>query len=331
MNERITSRKRTWTCWAGDMSALTSLGRVVSDVMNQRRKELVEEMTKDLENARQSFDEETLREIQEWEKRSTVGHDEDGSFRQNPDEKLDELLGRVERRAPQPLDIVEYRVQFERLRELKQIDIADVIELTVIDRYEEVFGKVDPVLAEMDRRSTRSLRYVTDGIRPPSRLFRGLSESVTDGLYIRLGPPDSSFFHDSDQVCVVVTSPSTGWARSSFARICDEVEKGVPKWSFVRLPVFRFMLGAFYFAVPYLAVMLAIQPELDRWLMIGVITAGAALLLGMLEITGKLTDWLFPAFEVFQEGGQPSGTRRATALISLLITIPIGILVNQIS
>ncbi|WP_147457835.1 hypothetical protein [Micromonospora sp. BL1] len=241
MNERTTSRKRTWTCWAGDLSDLRALGRVILDIVDQRRKELVEEKSKALAELRQSYDQETLNLIEEWE---------------NPPKEKDEPtdINEIIRQAKASIvnrdamsRFIDYKVKAGQLEGLRNLDVTDIVELTVVDRYEEVFGKIDPVLDEMDRRSTRSVRFAADGTTPPDRIMRSVSEFVTDGVHVRLGTPKTSLAGGDDPARVIVTSPSAGWARASFARICDEVEKGVPKWAFMRRPPFRSILNAAYF------------------------------------------------------------------------------------
>ncbi|MDG4779001.1 hypothetical protein O7614_04995 [Micromonospora sp. WMMD961] len=332
MNARTMSRKRTWTCWAGDMSALQALGRVVLGVADQRRRELVEQRKTDLVATLNSFDEEVARVIREFEA------DPDGGLNLKAKDLrrrkvLDVLISEVSPTSPGEVlkQISEYEVKRDNLKDFEEVPIEDIVELTVIDKYEEVFGKIPSVTAEMDRRSTQSVRFLADDSQSPSKTYRRSSEWVTDGVYLRLGPKSASPFGTDLAVYLEVTSPSAGWTRAAFASICDEIEKGVPKWSFMRRPFWRFFLGISYFYVPWVAIMLAIEPEPAIWSATIWLPTIAVLLSAVSGITNRLTDWLFPPFEITQDGAQPSGTRRLGILASLFVTIPVGVFVNHIS
>ncbi|MFI2652886.1 hypothetical protein [Micromonospora fulviviridis] len=280
-------------------------------------------MSKELADLRQSVDADVLQLIEDWESPSKPEKPK------NVTEVIERL--KAEPSAEARSSFLDYKDKAQRLEKLKRLSPAEIVELTVIDRYEEVFGRVDSVLEELDRRSTRSLRFASDGIRPPDKMLRNLTEYVTDGIYVRLGQAKSSRFTSEDAAQLIVTSPSAGWTRSSFARIGDEIEKGVPKWAFLRLPAFRLLLGALYFIAPTLAVAIAVG--LDTKSAAWVFAAGGALafISGLTELTAKITDWMLPAFEVLQDGSQPAGTRRLLTLVGILVTIPVGIFVNQIS
>ncbi|MET8910387.1 hypothetical protein [Micromonospora sp. NPDC004551] len=329
MNERTTSRKTSWTCWAGDMSALNALGRVVQEVVDQRRREVAEKKRSELNALLNTFDEATVEIIRDWES----GAEEQESMAMNAADGAENALQIMQKRARRFANKNHYEYQrlHSELTRFEEASKEDIVELTVVDKYEEVYGRVDEVLAEMDRRSTVSVRFRADGSRPPDRQYGRTSEYVSDGIHLRLGGQGDSPFRTDRPVSLTVTSPSAGWARAAFARVSDEIEKGVPRWAVVRRPSAQFSLSLLYFAVPYITVMLIIKARQPIWIAgfwAGII---AWLISSVSGTASRFHNWLFPPFEITQDGAESSGTRRILFLITLMLSVPIGILVNRIS
>jgi hypothetical protein len=217
----------------------------------------------------------------------------------------------------------------QRAQELEAAENNELVILKMFDKYEEVYGEVNEVLAELDRRSTRCLVFAFDVENQRIRSADAFpSYHIGDGVQVRLGMDTN--FRDSG-ADIIVSSPSTGWARSSFARISDEVEKGVPRWSSLRR--YLFSVFALLFAT---AVMIGTFPHInskDKTAVTLVFGLVALFLAGMLVIAEdtRLVSWVFPRFELTGEGAQSSGTRRMIAVTATLISIPVGVLINLIS
>jgi hypothetical protein len=336
-NGRKTKRDRRWQVWYGDVSSIRAISRIVVESMEARKREIIEAQSKAVESLRAKFDPEVFEESQTKDDvlkflldaiSSADSIDEiRTAYTQQYSSRSKHIYARGEP------DFIEYLVQLEKLKDLESLNVEDVIELTVVDRNEEVFGPTRSVLEEMDRRSTLQLHFYVDGLRSRDAGFRYLSNSVSDGIYVRIGSGSSRIprgFVDDSAVEISVTSPSAGWARATFSHLCDEIDKGVPRWSFLRKQGYQALLQLIIVLVPTSAVAIAVPKS--EWVstiyLVGSIIGISLVLSGALR---RLMDWMLLAFEITQDGGQPSGTRRLVALLGILVTIPIGIFVNLIT
>ncbi|WP_433687015.1 hypothetical protein ACQP0I_25595 [Micromonospora carbonacea] len=189
-------------------------------------------------------------------------------------------------------------------------EVYPFVGVVVVDE-DEVAGPILDVLPEVDRRSVESLRFVA-ALSASERL------SVT-------------FVRDASEAVVIdVVSQRTGWAKQAFARLADEIEKGVPRWAALRSDGPRFGLSVTAAVVIGLFFGLVL-PKSTAWnerLAVGTVVFVAT---WPLVLMNRLHKWLFPGFELLGEGGQSSGTRRLVTLALLVASIPIGVLVNAIS
>ncbi|WP_188188937.1 hypothetical protein [Nonomuraea sp. SYSU D8015] len=183
--------------------------------------------------------------------------------------------------------------------------------LVLLDE-DQISGSIDDVFSEIDRRSIRRLTFIA-ALQPRERLILRFSR------------------HQMPAVTLEVESSDTGWARQALAKLADEVDKGVPRWSFVWGPGER----AFYTNVAASAIVgLAVGvSELASSL-------GANFAIGMFVFMGiwifsmsasRLREFIFPRFEILGDGSQSTGSRRLATLTLVLLSVPIGVFVNWIS
>ncbi|MFG3418702.1 hypothetical protein [Micromonospora sp. NPDC048063] len=176
---------------------------------------------------------------------------------------------------------------------------------------DEVAGPISEVLPEVDRRSVAGLKFVAT--LWPSERF-----SV-------------SFARDASEAVVVeVSSQRTGWAKQAYARLADEVEKGVPRWASLRSDNSRFGLAVFAAAAAATFIGLVL-PKSNGWDVRVAVGGLAFILTWPIFYMQRLHKWIFPGFELLGEGSQSSGSRRLVTLFLLGASIPIGILVNAVS
>lgn len=291
-NKRTTFRQRSWGAWAGDLRELEVIASIARESIRERQQTAAKELAHLIE---------------------TISSDSEEDVSDLIRSKLNTLKASRER-------ILTGRVEL-------------FVRLSVEDQHETVAGQVAEVLSELDRRSTKSVAMTAS----PHRYLAGdiydveqdEKSPLTEGIYVYLGRKS---LYNLEGAEVRVSSPDTGWARSTFARMVDEIEKGVPRWARLRrhliVPI-AFLTAAFTilgFAIGY-----SIKEYWQDW-WLAPFSAG---ILGFISFPftwgGRLFDWLFPPFEVTGEGSQSSGGRRIAFLGSVLISIPIGVVVNSIS
>ena len=181
----------------------------------------------------------------------------------------------------------------------------------VVEDEDEVSGPIFEVLPEVDRRSVVGLKFVAT--LWPSERF-----SVT---FAR---------NASEAVVVEVSSQRTGWAKQAYARLADEVEKGVPRWASLRSDNSRVGLAVLA-AVATATFTGLVLPKSNGWdVRVAVGILAFSLTWPILQIQ-RLHRWIFPGFELVGEGSQSSGSRRLVTLFLLGASIPIGVLVNAVS
>lgn len=132
---------------------------------------------------------------------------------------------------------------------------------------------------------------------------------------------------------LTVSSKDMAFGRSAFARLSDEVAKGVPRWAGGGKYVLALAVFIFLFSIAGTLVSMKFDGtgriDFDwRRFPLGAIPA-SGIALAALGNSWPFS-WLFPSFEVTGDGAS-SGTRRILSLVAVLITIPIGILINKIS
>jgi hypothetical protein len=122
-------------------------------------------------------------------------------------------------------------------------------------------------------------------------------------------------------------SGDRGWVNEVFASVSEEVEKGVPRWEWVRHKGGRSAFIAFVLICLAIIVSLIVVRQLPlKSQGTFVVLAAVSVVVLWFILTGqqplnRFIDWLFPGFEIFPEGGRPTGTRRLAFFGSLLLTI----------
>jgi hypothetical protein len=183
------------------------------------------------------------------------------------------------------------------------------------DGDDEIEGPIEAVLAELDPRSFCRIEFVamSAGTAVPA-----------DGLVLVFNARNQSF-----PVSLSAHSSDAGWARQALALLSEEIDKGVPRWAPLRSFRGTMMVGLIVWAAVY-ALMLLVLPSawstVDRTTLAGIVSVVA----GVGVQHARISNWFFPPLEVTTAGGN-SGTRRIAGLGGLLLTVPLGVLVNLLT
>lgn len=178
-------------------------------------------------------------------------------------------------------------------------------------------GSLDDILRELDPRSFEMLcmgaRFSRDGEQD----------------FVAVSLMRTKKFRDQPRLGIAVNIASTDrdWTLSSFTQLRKEVSKDTPSWRFARsLPVRLLVSGSITLSV-YLILLLLVAPVTSNWTFVWLV---------ILSITaGNLTinDWtwnrFFPPIEISQSG-KSAVWPRLTLLVSLFLSLPIGLLVNYL-
>ena len=264
---RGSKKSLRWTAWAGDLSEIRRIGRIVEE-MFEVRKQAIEALKTDHED-----------------------EDSDASQRPSVSYRLpDDIV--VDREAPYAI-------------------------MVIVDD-EHVSGDIETLFPEIDRRSVQLLSFVA-------------AASREDQLFVKFSRRPSDY-----SVLVQAASQDTGWVRQSMSRLADDIEKGVPWWEFMHRPCWaRRIVNSCVFLIAAVSVFL-MMPTYEYSSGTYFLTAFRAPIamaggVGGFLFFEWLSKWMFPRLELLGEGVQPSGTRRIVGLSLVLVSIPIGVLVNWIS
>ncbi|WP_448623568.1 hypothetical protein [Geodermatophilus sp. URMC 64] len=183
------------------------------------------------------------------------------------------------------------------------------------DGDDEIEGPIDEVLAELDPRTIDRLEF-----------------SATSDHTVIPGDAIALVFNRGNSyspISLVVRSSDHGWARQVLSSLSEEVEKGVPRWARWRSIAGRAAISwATYVAVYVL--LLLILPTALAPLPRQIIAIGAGIVVAFAAASSRSLDWLLPPFEVRSQGTSTGG-RRITALALLLVSVPVGVLVNVLT
>lgn len=172
-------------------------------------------------------------------------------------------------------------------------------------------GDPSQVIDEIDRRTVADVKY-NARIRHP----------VNDRLEIKFAKRD----HGAG-ASIEVESEDRGWANHVFASVSEEIQKGVPRWSWTRRAYGRLIVAvvtALCIAGTVTLIVLPHVPAKDRpelpLVVFVQVSFGLGGILGMIAFSERPYNWFAPAFEITPEGRDPSGTRRLGYAVSLAVT-----------
>lgn len=201
-------------------------------------------------------------------------------------------------------------------------DVKYLVTVTIVDGADSVTGPPETVLEELDRRTVSKVLIDTD--------FPTLWD---EKLAVSLSKTKEFIFSDRG-VKLEIRSSSPAWAKQCLAQMSDEIEKSVPRWSFFLTIKGRAALLALTYAV-ILGIALLIEARhvhraFEGWALLTALFALAPIpWIGMFG--SSIVNWCFPSFELYGEGGSPSGGRRLGAVLVFVASIAAGIIVNLIT
>jgi hypothetical protein len=209
----------------------------------------------------------------------------------------------------------------ERLDEDLKLRLVNEFQLKVGygDIDDVAIGAPDEIIKEIDTRSVTLLTIFAE---------TETSSQFSEKVQLDFGP---------DGVALETGSSDRGWVNQVLAAVTEEVEKGVPRWAWVRRRGGRSaFLALVLISLAFIISLIAAKhiPRRSEGSFLG-LTAVSVVLLWFIftgqQLTNRFIDWLFPAFQMLPEGGRPAGTRRLAFIGSLLLTICLGVVVNLIT
>lgn len=213
-------------------------------------------------------------------------------------------------------------VDLERRAELSDLDsddgsIESDLSMSVREKIDNYGGPLDVIIEQFDRRTALGV-FFTAKIGDKDRINVELAGHT---LY--------------PEIKLDVESNDPAFTRSAYARLSDEIERGIPWWGKMSTPLRNSITLILAAACIAIATMLVIPHEkpfkFEHWLVVG----GTVFWFGFMGLAISVVrpspmDWFYPQFEVTGDGVS-STTRRVTTLSLLLLSIPIGVFVNAIS
>jgi hypothetical protein len=186
---------------------------------------------------------------------------------------------------------------------------------TLQDGDDQIEGPIEEVLAELDPRTISKLEFSATS-----------SYTVVIGDAVVLSFNKSNFFKP---VILEVRAGDQGWARQVLTSLSEEIERGVPKWARCRSILGKTGLSVAVCLAIYFIALILLPSSLTAWAR--TLTASAiAIAVGFVVTSFRSVDWFLPPFEVRSQGTSTGG-RRIAGLGLLLLSVPIGILVNVLS
>ncbi|WP_182881678.1 hypothetical protein [Microbispora sp. H10949] len=269
---------REWLAWSGEMGDLQRIGRIIEDLYEKRQNAIASEVR------RQEYDE---RREEGGSNQNTIG-----------EFTVHAVHSTVNYIAPPAVDDI-FEYPFLGL---------------IIASKRKIWGDMDDILTEVDRRSVKKLIFV-GAMHPGDRVVVTFSRE------------------DAFAVKLEVASTDVGWAHQAFARLMDEIEKGVPRWEFILHRGFGYIwpraLATLLLAA---AVTAAFYDKLKATTNgLSFIFFASFLVFIFTSSSDWFTRWLFPKFEILGEGAPSTATRRLGLIFGIAVSIPIGIMVNWIS
>ena len=182
------------------------------------------------------------------------------------------------------------------------------------DGDDQIDGSIAEVLDELDRRSATRLEFSSTGMY-----------AAAAGEELRVVFSRSSYIQ---AVHLKVRSGDQGWARQVLTLLSEEIEKGVPKWAWCRSLWGRILISLV--VTVCLVSALFLLPPLLTSIPRAVIASGIILTVQIVVSSPGVVRWFFPPFEVTSQAGS-SGGRRLAVLGVVLLSVPIGIIVNLLT
>jgi len=295
--ERSTDKERIWPVWVGSIDDLTRLAVLVEQATEVRRKALLTD-----------YDEETKRQLAYVETSTPklpIGSSKFAWLASEND--LTEITKQNLRES----------IELNRRLERATLDRRLRMTTTMVDGDDTTSGEIKAVLAELDKRTVKSVTFSMD-------IYEDRAEVILD----RKNRKSSEY-----GAKLIVKSPDLGWARQTFTQLSEEIAKGVPGYAWIRQRRGRFAVACGAGILPVLVVALMVLPSVPskaQWIVwiSGFYVAIMAVVI--VSAPDWLFDWLAPRFEVTGEDSQSTGNRRIGAVVAPVVAIVIGIIVNRI-
>jgi hypothetical protein len=198
------------------------------------------------------------------------------------------------------------------------------IQLEITEKTDSVTGSPPRIVDELDRRTARKIKIFAEFSNSDEKLEVIFQKDPKGGY---LASPNSAI----GSVAINVRSTNTGWAEQSLAQLTSEVDKAVPRWAVFRSPLGFFVSLAVCGAASYGVLALFEAKHIHKGLGYDLLISLFLMLFGTVLIGGisfaLIWSWMFPAFELYGEGGTSSGGRRLGALGTFILSIVAGIIV----
>jgi len=191
-----------------------------------------------------------------------------------------------------------------------------VLILSVTEKDGEFEGGLQTILEQFDRRTAKGVQFSSN-------------IGSTESIELELGG-----HRRNPEIVLSVRSTDAAAGRAAFARISDEVDRGVPWWA--RGPAWLRILVSAMIASFVIWLSVGLRLNTDNRLTFDWVSAFQVMPITVLTIAlftmpgFKAMDYFFPKFEVTGDGVSTT-SRRMLGLLGLVTTIPIAVFVNYIT
>jgi hypothetical protein len=245
---------------------------------------------------------------------------------------LQRLVSLVEQLANQRIDLLRdgFASDLDRRNWLRGTIKPVLVEIT--EKTDSVTGPPPEIYSELDRRTVRQIRIFSEFNNDDEALEVILKKDAKSGELLK-NDAKSGELHGG--VVVAVKSTNAGWAEQSLAELTNEIDKAVPKWAVLRksLGFYSSLVGILLliWGITVLFQAKHIHRDLGGDILISFVIVFLPGLV-VAAIGGTLIwPWMFPAFELYGEGGTSSGGRRLAALGAFVLSIVGGIIVYLVT
>jgi hypothetical protein len=196
------------------------------------------------------------------------------------------------------------------------------VQIEITEKTDSVTGAPPAIYSQLDRRTARQIRIFAEFANDDEALEVLFQKDLKRGEL-------------TGCITISVRSTNTGWAEQSLAELTREIDKSVPRWASLRLARGFIASLAIIFIVVWGIIALIQVKHIHRNLGNDILFSFFLVFFGTLAIGGAgivfTWPWMFPAFELYGEGGTSSGGRRLAALGAFVLSIVGGFIVYLVT
>lgn len=226
------------------------------------------------------------------------------------------------------------------LEDTKDQAIRELV-INRIDRLQDSEQRAVAEIASYEEEARKWFNFTLRVTEPDGgeRTFRGTGAQIAevfDGLRFKTFSLDVTSHYMSDHrislsanrtygLTLIVSSRDEHWARAALGHLQDEIKRQVPWWKWLRNPIAMYLV---MFAVVWTGIWIVVARVPD--------SSGSVVLWGCgaiaaCAVIALLIHKYHPAVEILRSGQRAKGAGFVIAVIGLIVSIPVGLLVNWMS